>query len=396
MEAKLGYIDTDTHVLECEESWDYLDPSERKYRPVNVEAENPSGGPPRQMYLIGDTFCRKFPTDGRGAGVGFEYSAEISHLHDPALRVKKMDALGVDVQIVISTNFIAAQLEDPYAEAAIMRSWNRWMAERTQGYTDRLRWVMVCPSRTPERAIEEMEICAKQGATGVMLKGIDHGYMLSSPYFYPIYEKAQDLNLTIVVHQGGAREHIEQLGITSNPASAAESMKSTSRTMMGLYSVLASDLNKRFPRLRFAYVESGASWVPFALHHRQRNLMTVDPKSYVNTPDGPTRVIPHLSFAEEMESRRLFVSAEADEDIDYLCRKLGPNCIMIGSDMCHNDSGTDILAHTAVMRRTDVEEDFKRRVVDDNGRLAFDIPKDFRPTDKVTPEQKREVDLVVI
>jgi hypothetical protein len=35
-------------------------------------------------------------------------------------------------------------------------------------------------------------------------------------------------------------------------------------------------------------------------------------------------------------------------------------------------------------------------VVDDNGRLAFDIPKDFRPTDKVTPEQKREVDLVVI
>jgi predicted TIM-barrel fold metal-dependent hydrolase len=392
----MGYIDTDTHVLECEETWDYMDPSERKYRPINVEAESPNGGPPKRMYLIGNTFCRKFPTNGQGGDFGFEYTGDVTHLQNPAMRVRKLDALGIDAQVLISTNFIAAQLEDPYAEAAVMRSWNRWIAERTQGYTDRLRWVMVCPSRTPERAMEEMEFCARNGATGVMLKGVDHGYFLSSPYFYPIYEKAQDLNLTIVVHQGGAREHIEQLGITSNPESAAESMKSTSRTMMGFYAVLASDLNKRFPRLRFAFVESGASWVPFALHHRQRNIATPNPDSYIRTPDGPTRVIKHLNFQEEMESRRMFVSAEVDEDLNYLCTVLGPNCITIGSDMCHNDTGSDVLAHTAVMRRTDVPETIRRRVVDDNGRLAFDIPKDFRPSDKVTPEQRKAVDLAVI
>jgi predicted TIM-barrel fold metal-dependent hydrolase len=392
----MGYIDTDTHVLECEETWDYMDPSERKYRPVNVEATSTSGGPPKQMYLIGSTFCRKFPTNGQGAGFGVEYSGAITHLRDPALRIKKLDALGIDVQIVISTNFIAAELEDPYAEAAVMRGWNRWMAERTNGYTDRLRWVMVCPSRTPERAIEEMRFCAKNGATGVMLKGVDHRYFLSSPYFDPIYAEAQELNLTIVIHQGGAREHVEQLGIVNPAESAAEAMKSTSRTMMGFYAVLASDLNKRFPRLRFAFVESGASWVPFALHHRQRNLATPDPSTFVNTPKGPTRVIRELDFAAEMESRRLFVSAEADEDLAYLCSVLGPNCITMGSDMGHNDSGTDILAHTAVMMRKDVPETIKRRVVDDNGRLAFDIPRDFRPTEKVAPTQRQEVDLATI
>jgi predicted TIM-barrel fold metal-dependent hydrolase len=348
------------------------------------------------MYLIGDTLCRKFPANGQGAGIGFEYTADITYLKSPGLRVKKLDALGIDAQIVISTNFIAAELEDPHAEAAVMRSWNRWMAERTHGYTDRLRWVMVCPSRTPERAAEEMEFCARHGATGVMLKGVDHGYWLSSPYFYPIYERAQDLNLTIVVHLGSAREHIEQLGITSNPGSPAESMKSTSRMLMGFYAVLASDLNKRFPRLRFAFVESGAGWVPYLLHHRQRSLATPDQNSYVITPEGPTRVIKHLNYAEEMESRRLFVSAEADEDLSYLCSVLGPNCITIGSDMCHNDMGSDILAHTAVMRRSDVPEHIRRRVVDDNGRMAFDIPKDFRPTDTVTPAQRRDVDLAVI
>jgi predicted TIM-barrel fold metal-dependent hydrolase len=392
----MGFIDTDSHVLECEDTWDYLDPSERKYRPVNVEAASPNGGPPKQMYLIGDTLCRKFPANGQGAGIGFEYTADITNLKNPGLRVKKMDALGVDAQIVFSTNFIAAQLEDPYAEAAIMRSWNRWLADRTHGYTNRLRWVMVCPSRTPERAVEEMRFCAKHGAAGVMLKGVDHGYFLSSPYFYPIYEEAQELNLTIAVHVGNAREHIELLGITSNPASPAESMVVTSRNMMGFYAVLASDLYKRFPRLRFAFIESGSAWVPYCLHHRQRSLATPDPNSYVLTPDGPTRTFKHLNYREEMESRRIFVSAEADEDLTYLSGLLGPNCLTLGSDMCHNDMGTDILAHTAVMRRTDVPEDIRRRVVDDNGRLAFAIPKDFTPTDKVSPAQRREVDLAII
>jgi len=391
----MGYIDTDTHVIESDECWDYLDPSERKYRPVNIEVQSPSGVP-KQLYLIGNTFCRKFPTNGQGAGFGFEYTPEISHLHDPGLRVKKMDALGVDVQVVISTNFIAAQLEDPYAEAAIMRSWNRWMAERTHGYTDRLRWVMVCPSRTPERAGEEMDFCAQHGAAGVMLKGVDHGYYLDSPYFYPIYEKAQELNLAIVVHQGGAREHIEQLGIASTPMSPAESMCSTSRTMMGLLSVVTSDLHKRFPKLRFTFVESGAGWVPYVLNRRQREIGAVDRDSYVHTSNGPTRRIKPLNFQEEIDSRRIFITADVDEDIDYLSGKLGPNCIMMGSDMCHNDSSSDILAHAAVMERTDVREDLKKRVVDTNGRIAFDIPMDFRPSDKVAAERRREVDLAVI
>lgn len=392
----MGYIDTDTHVIECDETWDYMSPSERKYRPVNIEVEAPNGGPPKQLYLIGDTLCRKFPTNGQGAGFGVEYTAEISHLEDASLRVKKLDALGVDAQIVISTNFIAAEIEDPFAEAAVMGSWNRWMAERTQGYTDRLRWVMVCPSRTPERAIEEMRFCAKHGAAGVMLKGVDHGYFLSHPYFDSIYEEAQELNLTIVVHLGGAREHLEQLGLGREPPSSAESMYSASRIMMGFSAVLGSDLNVRFPRLRFAFVEAGATWAPYLLHTRQRQLATASPTSFVNTPQGPSRDIKHWHFSEEMESRRMFISAEADEDLTYLSSKLGPNCIMIGSDMCHNDMGTDILAHTVVMRRTDVPEEIKRCVVDTNGRLAFAIPMDFRPTDKVTSEQRQQVDLAKI
>jgi predicted TIM-barrel fold metal-dependent hydrolase len=391
----MGFIDTDTHVIECEESWDYLEPSEREHRPVTVEVPVKGSGP-KQMYLIGETFCRRFPSNGQGSGFGAEYSPEVSHLRDPAVRLRKMDALGIDAQIVISTNFIAAELDNPLAEAAVMRSWNRWMADRTASTGGRLRWALVCPTRTLSRACEELEFGKAHGAAGIMIKGVDHGYYLSDPYFYPLYEKAQELDLTMVVHQGAARHHIEGLGIASRKTSTAAHLHYTSTVMKGFYAVLDSDLNERFPRLRWAFVESGASCVPFAFHHLARARSASKSESFVQTARGPSRVIHELHAAEEMEARNLYVACETDEDLPYLTSMLGDRHIMCGTDMCHNDNGSDPLAHTVIAERTDIPPAVARRIVDTNGRNAFGIAEDFTPTARVSAATRREVDLAVL
>jgi hypothetical protein len=62
-------------------------------------------------------------------------------LTDPKARIETMDALGVDVQLVFSTFYIGAEIDNPLEEAALARSYNRWVAERLAGHTDRLRWV---------------------------------------------------------------------------------------------------------------------------------------------------------------------------------------------------------------------------------------------------------------
>ena len=74
----MGFIDVDTHVIECEDTWDCMEPSERQYRPVPVEVPAGVSGNrlAKQMYLIGETLVRRFPTDGRGAGFGAEYSGD--------------------------------------------------------------------------------------------------------------------------------------------------------------------------------------------------------------------------------------------------------------------------------------------------------------------------------
>lgn len=394
----MGFIDADTHVIECEESWDYMDPAERIYRPVPVEIPAGAKGNvrPIQMYLIGETFCRRFPTDGRGAGVGAEYSADVVHLKNPGKRLRIMDALGIDVQIVISTNYIAAQVDNPLGEAAVARSWNRWMAERTAGTGGRLPWVLNPPIRMMDRALKELEFGKAHGAAGIMMKGVMHGYYLSDPYFYPLYEKAQDLDLTLVVHQGAARHHVEGLGIANPPASRAPNLHYTSTVMQGFYAVLDSDLNQRFPKLRWAYVESGSSWLPFIFHHLARSRVATKAESYVHTKRGPSRSIPPIDAAAEMQSRNMFVTCEADEDIPYITSVIGDRSLMVGTDMGHNDNGSDPLAHTVIMERTDIGKEVARRLVDENARCAFAIAKDFTPTAKVSEQERREVDLAVL
>jgi predicted TIM-barrel fold metal-dependent hydrolase len=395
--STVGFIDTDTHVIECEESWDYLDPTERKYRPAEVEVSGVNGAAPKHFYLIGETFCRRFPTNVMPEGYGAEYSAAVVHLTDPSVRLRKMDALGTDVQIVISTNFIAAEIEDALAEAAVMRSWNRWMAERTAGYRDRLPWVLVCPTRDIDRAIQELEFGKKNGAVGVMMKGVEHGYYLDDPRFDPLYAKAEDLDLAIVIHQGAARRHIEGAGIARTHQSAAASVNYSATVMMGLYAVLASDIYKRFPKLRWNFVESGVSWVPYVLHHRTRGKAAAQAASFVTTGIGPTRSIPPLSDMKgEFEMRNIFVSCEADEDIDYVARLIGDGQITVATDFGHNDAGADPSAHSAILQRPDVDKKLARLVTDDNGRRAFNIPADFRPTENAAPVRSRELELATL
>src|SRR5207247_1692664 len=108
------------------------------------------------------------------------------------------------------------------------------------------------------------------GAGCVMLKGMEHGYFLSDPYFDSLYAQAQDLDLVICVHLGTSVRRLEGVPIGNllpNPAALIDSL---APVMKGFYDVVASDLHVRFPRLRWAFLESGATWVPTVFQQHQR------------------------------------------------------------------------------------------------------------------------------
>ncbi|HWH79164.1 MAG TPA: hypothetical protein VNT76_17400, partial [Candidatus Binatus sp.] len=51
-------IDADAHVVECARTWDFMDPSERQYRPLPLETREEAGV--RQQFWLIDGKVRGF------------------------------------------------------------------------------------------------------------------------------------------------------------------------------------------------------------------------------------------------------------------------------------------------------------------------------------------------
>src|SRR5262249_2162967 len=154
---------------------------------------------------------------------------------------------GVDVHVIFPTFFLSLELLNPLAELALTRSYNRWLAERTADARDRLRWVIVPPTQTMDRCIAELRHGREHGAAGVMLNGFQHGLYLDDPYYYPLYEEAQELDLVICAHVG-TTEHKRTEPIGNLLPTKAALMDHIAPLMKAFWAVLTSDFHERFPR----------------------------------------------------------------------------------------------------------------------------------------------------
>lgn len=369
-EHDVGYIDSDSHILETDETWDHLDPAERIHRPRLFQFALPEaeGVAPPTFWAVGDTFGRKLPADGNFKGNANVFDPGAVQVSDPARRLADLDALGIDVQVLISTFFIGVELDNPLIEAALTRSYNRWMAGLVADSGDRLKWTLRPPLRLLDRALDELDFGAAHGAVGIHVRGIEHGMFLSDPYFWPVYERAEELGLAVIVHLGTSSRRVDGLPIGTALAGPATLMAHTHTLMAGFHAVLASDLDQRFPALRWGFVEGGATWVPVVLHQHAR--LRASGAEFLHM----THITP-----DELEARNLFVACESDEDLPYLADLVGPNVLVTGTDYGHNDLGSEIGVHTTISGRPDLDPGVASRIVDGNGRALYGIPDDFRP-----------------
>ena len=67
-----------------------------------------------------------------------------------------MDALKIDVQILYPTLFLRPVTARAEVELALYRGYNRWLAHIWQLGNNRLRWIVLPPLRSMDKAIEEI------------------------------------------------------------------------------------------------------------------------------------------------------------------------------------------------------------------------------------------------
>ena len=104
-------IDADAHVVETEATWDFMDPSDQHLRPVLVG--KPETG--RQHWMVEGKIRGNARTVVTGQSLkklsdtadrNMQTPQAARDMEDVGMRVRHMDDLGIDVQVLYSTIYI--------------------------------------------------------------------------------------------------------------------------------------------------------------------------------------------------------------------------------------------------------------------------------------------------
>ena len=361
-ETKLRVIDADAHVCETERTWDYLEPAEQKYRPILYTSPS---APTKEFWVIEERIRGlRFPTlseqqlltMSETAGRRMDTPREARELDDVQLRLSEMDHLGIDVQVLHNTLWIEQVSADPDAEAALCRSWNKWLADIWKQAEGRLRWSCVVPSLLPDEAIEQMRFAKENGAVALCLRPFDGDKYLINPYFYPFFEEAERLDMAIAVHIANASPQYRQLfgSIFTNANSFA---LFRAPTMMVCHSLLNSEIPKLFPSLRWGFIESSASWVPW-VYHEIANRWRAGGREMSDDPFGDANI---------------YVTCQTDDDLPYVRSYAGERCLVIGTDYGHLDPSSEVDAISVFKADERLDAVEKERILLHNPRRLYGI-----------------------
>ncbi len=118
---------------------------------------------------------------------------------DYELRVRDMDAAGVDLAIVSLTcpNVYWGGRE---ISGLAARTVNDEMAEAQRAFPARIRWFASLPWEYPDDAVAELRRARAAGGVGVMVLANVAGRSLTEPAFAPIWDVIDELALPVLVH----------------------------------------------------------------------------------------------------------------------------------------------------------------------------------------------------
>ncbi len=121
-------------------------------------------------------------------------------------RLKSMDAAGIDVQ-VLSHAQPATQKFDPETAVRLAKETNDRLHKSIQANPDRYAAFGILPTPDPKASADELERCVtKLGFKGAMVHGLTHGRFLDEKEYWPIFERAQALDVPIYLHPGRPSE----------------------------------------------------------------------------------------------------------------------------------------------------------------------------------------------
>ena len=349
----MGAIDADAHVLESPATWGYLAEDERRFLPMivtqtfgNDVRDNQGGGTQRDYWVVDNRIM------GKDRNVGREMTREMREMEDIPGRLRHMDELGIDVQVLYPTLFLRPVTQNFQVEYALARSYNRWLANIWRQSHDRLRWVAVPPLRSMDRVREELEFARENGACGIFMRGLECEKALGDPYFWPLYEMAQALDMPVCVHSASGSVIVHDFFQDDTTFT-----KFKLAVVGAFHSLVEKRIPERFPGVRWGFVEVSAQWVPYVLNDLEDRFRRKGESWY----------------ADPLKDNNMYVACEVTDDLPYVLKHAGTDNIVIGTDYGHHDPSSEIDAVSLLRQDSRVDAATAARILEANPRALYGL-----------------------
>jgi len=277
----------------------------------------------------------------------------IDAFREPVSRLELMNEQRIDRTLMFPT--LASVLEermkdDPMLTHAAIHAFNEWLYETWQfNYEDRIFSTPVITLPIVEKAIEELEWVLARGAKAILVRpapvpGLRGPRSMALPEFDPFWKKVVEADILVACHSsdsGYEKFANEWLGSNDEflpfQPSAFRMLSSWRPIEDTIASMVVMGLFTRFPTLKVAVVENGASWVE-PLQKAMKDLYKKMPQDFPEEPVAAMR-------------RNVHISPFWEEDYDRLAGLLGPERVLFGSDYPHPEGLGDPAAYADEIER---------------------------------------------
>lgn len=279
---------------------------------------------------------------------------------DPALRLNHFDQADIDVGVMFSSqsdNFAA--LRSVAFERALDVAYHRYMHTFCSESDGRLRWLSNAVLRDIPSTIEQMTYWAERDPnySGLfMTRLLADGRLLDTPDLYPLWERAQELDLPIWSHGDPYHPPLTPGIRDLDYAAFSRPVLKGWGAQTALGALIGGGVFDLFPRLRVGFFENGCGWLPWFIEKLDDSWAV----GSSNTPKMKRKP------SEIIADGQVFCAVDTEErEIGHCVELLGDHVLMFSTDYPHSGNpwpdGVRQIAD-----RTDISETAKIKILGDN------------------------------
>jgi predicted TIM-barrel fold metal-dependent hydrolase len=245
------------------------------------------------------------------------------------------EKFGIDVPIINAFPVLNSVPEDDRA-VELMKAYNELLLDKFLDEYDHFRGLATVATQKPEAAAEELDrIGDEDQIVGVYVLNSGSQPPLGDPAYDPLYQAAEDRDLTVAYHASAGAPFAKDFPIQDNDFNrflAPHILAHPWAHMLTLTSMLVNGTPAKFPDLNFSFLEAGYAWVPYMMYRFNKEYSMRQGEAPLLEKSPEQHVRESCYFASQPVGE-----PENPEHLSNVIEMIGTENLMLATDFPHWD-----------------------------------------------------------